>query len=129
MISRLYFPIASCGGTAKPEAAAYEKRWLVIDESDNWLNHDQCPKLSDIRVDISMGCLVMRADGMLRLDIPLDVIEDDDSVRRQAIVAGQRVDVVDEGELVATWMSKCLERPCRLVKVHPDAGSVLWPMD
>lgn len=127
MTSRLYFPIASCAGTAKPDAAAYDRVWLVVDEADNWLSHDRCPKLSDIRVDISMGCLIMKADGMLRLDIPLDVIEDDDSVRRQAVVAGKRVDVVDEGELVATWVSKYLEQPCRLVKVHPDADAVLWP--
>ncbi len=127
MISTLYFPIASCGGTARPDAAEYDKKWLVVDESDHWLSREQCPRLSGIQVDLSMGCLVMRAEGMLRLDIPLDVIEDDDSVRRQAVVAGQHVDVVDEGELVATWVSKYLGRPCRLVKVHPDAGPVLWP--
>ena len=127
MISTLYFPIASCGGTARPDAAEYDKKWLIVDESDHWLDRDRCPNLSGIQVDLSMGCLVMRAEGMLRLDIPLDVIEDDDSVRRQAVVAGQHVDVVDEGELVATWVSKYLGRPCRLVKVHPDAGPVLWP--
>jgi uncharacterized protein YcbX len=123
----LYFPIASCGAVAKPEAAEYDKRWLVVDESGNWLTQDNCSKLSDIQVDINMGCLVMRAEGMLRLDIPLDVIEDDDSVRRQAMVGRQQVDVVDEGELVATWVSKFLDRPCRLVKVHPEFGPVLWP--
>ena len=127
MISTLYFPIASCGGTARPDAAEYDKKWLIVDESCHWLDRDQCPNLSGIQVDLSMGCLVIRAEGMLRLDIPLDVIEDDDSVRRQAVVAGQHVDVVDEGELVATWVSKYLGRPCRLVKVHPDAGPVLWP--
>ncbi len=127
MISILYFPIAACGGIDKPDAAPYDKRWLVVDESDNWLTQARCGKLADIKVDISMGCLVMRAAGMLRLDIPLDVIEDDDSVRRQALIGGQRVDVVDEGELVATWVSKFLGRPCRLVKVHPDAGPVFWP--
>ena len=127
MISSLYFPIASCAGTDKPEAAAYDKKWLIVDDSDTWLTRKECPKLSAIQVDLSMGCLVMRGEGMLRLDIPLDVIEDDDSVRRQAIVGGKHVDVVDEGDLVATWVSKYLERPCRLVKVHPDAPPVLWP--
>ncbi|SHI24720.1 MOSC N-terminal beta barrel domain-containing protein [Pollutimonas bauzanensis] len=127
MISILYFPIAACGGIDKPDAAPYDKRWLVVDESGGWLSQARCGKLADIKVDISMGCLVMRAPGMLRLDIPLDVIEDDDSVRRQAVVGGQRVDVVDEGELVATWVSKFLGQPCRLVKVHPDAGPVFWP--
>ncbi|RTZ39986.1 hypothetical protein EKL30_17180 [Candidimonas sp. SYP-B2681] len=123
----LYFPIASCSGVSKPEAAQYDKRWLVVDESGNWLSQDDCDKLAEIQVDISMGCLVMRADGMLRLDIPLDVLEDDDSVRRQVMVGRQQVDVVDEGELVATWVSTFLNRSCRLVKVHPEFGPVLWP--
>ena len=127
MITFLYFPIAACNGIAKPDAANYDKRWLVVDDAGVWLTQDQCDKLADIVVDISMGCLVVKAPGMLRLDIPLDVLEDDDSVRRQARVGGRQVDVVDEGELVATWMSKFLGRPCRLVKVHPDAGPVLWP--
>ena len=127
MTPTFYYPIASCAGIADPEAAAYDRRWLIVDDADNWLSQQQCPKLAAIQVNLSMGCLVMRAEGMLRLDIPLDVIEDDDSVRRQAIVDGKHVDVVDEGELVATWVSKYLERPCRLVKVHPDAPPVLWP--
>ncbi len=127
MNTLLYFPIASCSGVAKPEAAQYDKRWLVVDESGNWLRQDECDKLVDIQVDISMGCLVIRAEGMLRLDIPLDVIEDDESVRWQVMVGRQQVDVVDEGELVATWVSKFLDRPCRLVKVHPEFGPVLWP--
>lgn len=126
MISARYFPIASCSGTDKADAAPYDRRWFVVDDAGAWLNQDQCARLADIQVDISMGCLVMRAAGMLRLDIPLDVIEDDDSVRRQATVGAQRIDVIDEGELVATWVSKFLERPCRLVKVHPDSGPVLW---
>lgn len=126
MTPMLYFPIASCNGLAKPDAAAYDRRWLIVDDAGNWLSQDRCEKLAEIKVDVSMGCLVMRATGMLRLDIPLDVIEDDDSVRRQATIGSQRVDVVDEGELVATWVSKFLERPCRLVKVHPDAGPVFW---
>lgn len=127
MTSPLYFPIAACNGIAKPDAASYDRRWLIVDDNGDWLTQDQCEKLADIKVDVSMGCLVMRAPGMLRLDIPLDVLEDDDSVRGQAQVGGRPVDVVDEGELVATWVSKFLERPCRLVKVHPDAGPVLWP--
>ncbi|HEY9572719.1 MAG TPA: MOSC N-terminal beta barrel domain-containing protein [Pusillimonas sp.] len=127
MTTPLYFPIAACGGLSNPDAAPYDKRWLVVDESGAWLTPSHCDKLADIKVEISLGYLVMKAKGMLRLDIPLDVIEDDDSVRRQASVASQHIDVVDEGELAAAWFSKFLEQPCRLVKVHPDTGRVLWP--
>ena len=37
-----------------------------------------------VTMTMKLGYLVLRAPGMLRLDIPLDVIEDDDSVRRVA---------------------------------------------
>jgi uncharacterized protein YcbX len=127
MNSPRYFPIADCSGVSNPDAAPYDRRWLVVDESDNWISHKACSKLAEIQTDVSLGFLAMRAPGMLRLDIPLDIIEDDDSVRRTAMIGNQVVDVVDEGELAATWLSKFLERPCRLVKVHPDALPVLWP--
>jgi uncharacterized protein YcbX len=122
-----YFPIADCCGLTNPDAAPYDHRWLVVDETDNWVSHKTCSKLAEVQTDVSLGSLVMRAPGMLRLDIPLDVIEDDDSVRRKAMVANQLVDVVDEGELAATWLTKFLGRPCRLVKLHPDTLPVLWP--
>lgn len=42
---------------------------------------------------------------MVRLDIPLDVIEDDDSVRHIMLVGEQQLDVIDEDELAAAWIS------------------------
>ncbi|NGM88941.1 hypothetical protein G5B35_16665 [Parapusillimonas sp. SGNA-6] len=122
-----YHPIADCCGLSKPDAAPYDRRWLVVDEAGNWISSKACGKLAEVQTDVSFGFLVMRAPGMLRLDIPLDIIEDDDSVRRKVTVANQLVDVVDEGELPATWLSKFLGQPCRLVKIHPDAVPVLWP--
>ncbi|NYT43910.1 MOSC N-terminal beta barrel domain-containing protein [Pollutimonas thiosulfatoxidans] len=127
MTTPLYFPVAGCGGTAKPSAAGYDKRWLVVDAASNWLGTGKCPRLAEVAVEVNLGYLVLRAPGMLRLDIPLDVIEDDDSVRGVAKVGSQSVDVVDEGDLAAAWFAKFLEQPCRLVKVHPEAGRVLWP--
>ncbi len=76
-----------------------------------------------------MGYLVLRAPGMLRMDIPLDVIEDDDSVVRQASIATQSVAVVDEGDLAAVWFGHVTGQTCRLVKVHPDAGPIQWPAE
>ena len=62
------------------------------------------------------GYLVLRAPGMLRMDIPLDVIEDDDSVRYSMKVGEQVIDVVDEGELAAAWISNFVQVPCRIMK-------------
>jgi len=123
-----YFPVASCPGIAGDEAAPYDKRWLVVDPAGRWLTQSENARLADVSVAIRFGFLVMRAPGMVRMDIPLDVIEDDDSVRKRVMVGEQLVDAVDEGELAATWLSGFTGMPCRLVKVHPDAGPVAWPV-
>src|SRR3546814_896964 len=127
MTNVFHCPIAACGGTTQAAAAAYDKRWLVVDGTGRWLSQSHSEQLADIQIELRLGYLVLRAPGMLRLDIPLDVIEDDDSVRGAATIGAQQVDVVDEGELAAAWLTQFLGQPCRLVKVHPDAGRVLWP--
>ena len=126
MKSTLYFPIEACAGIDSGDAAPYDRQWLVVDADWRRLTQHDQPKLAQVDVSLRFGYLVIRAPGMLRMDIPLDVIEDDDSVRRQAIIGSQTIDVVDEGELAAAWMSNCLGTPSRLVKVHPDAPAVQW---
>lgn len=128
MTSTSYFPISGCAGCNHADAADYDKRWLIVDESGCLVTQQQFPQLQHIATSISFGYLAIKAPGMLRMDIPLDVIEDDDSVRRTAQVGGQDVDVVDEGDLAATWLENYLDAPCRLMKVHPDAKAVNWPL-
>lgn len=123
----VYEPVAGCGGTTQPQAAAYHRQWLVANDAGQWMSRGLCPKLEQVSVELRLGYLVLRAPGMLRMDIPLDVIEDDDSVLRQATIGAQQVDVVDEGDLAAAWISNFLGVPSRLVKVHPDVPVVMWP--
>ena len=68
-------PVAECGLTAQPEAAPYHRQWLVANDSGQWLNRELCPRLAEVSVELRMGYLVLKAPGMLRMDIPLDVIE------------------------------------------------------
>jgi uncharacterized protein YcbX len=123
----LYFPVAHCGGLDDPRAADYDRRWLLVNSGGQWITREACPSIANIVVEMRFGYLVLRAPGMLRIDIPLDVIEDDDSVRSAVMVGDQAVDVVDEGELAAAWISNYTGIPCRLMKVHPDMGPVNWP--
>jgi len=116
----LFYPVAECGGTADPAAQPYDRRWLVANDAGLWLTRDICPMLAAVAVELRLGYLVLRAPGMLRMDIPLDVIEDDDSVRYTLLVAGQEVEVIDEGELAAAWISNYIQVPCRILKLHPE---------
>lgn len=126
MTTSAFQPIAECGVTTQQQAQDYHKRWLVANDAGTWLDRTLCPRLAEISVELRLGYLVMKAPGMLRLDIPLDVIEDDDSVRYQIRIGDQTVDVVDEGELAAAWVSNFLQIPCRLLKVHPEMEAVRW---
>lgn len=111
-----YFPLAGAQGVTRPSAQAYDRRWRVVDAVGRPIDtaHDA---LADISVDIKFGYLVLRATGMLRLDIPLEVEEDDPSVLETLLLDGAPVCVADEGAWAAAWVSQVLGRPARLVKV------------
>jgi uncharacterized protein YcbX len=123
----VFQPIAGATALADEAARPYDRRWLAVVDRDHWLDAGRAPGLASLELSLRFGYLVIRAEGMLRLDVPLDVIEDDDSVERSARIGGRDVRVVDEGELASAWFSQWLGQPCRLVKVHPDAGPVNWP--
>ncbi len=121
MTSTAYYPVLGCAACHHRQASAYQHRWLIVDDQGHSLSDHALSALQDVSVDIKMGYLVLRAPGMLRMDIPLDVIEDDDSVRRNVQVGAQQVDVVDEGDVAGVWFGHVTGTICRLVKVHPDA--------
>jgi uncharacterized protein YcbX len=123
----VYFPVVGCPGLERRQAADYHQRWFVVDAEGRWLSAERCAALLTVATEIKMGALVLRAPGMLRIDVPLDVIEDDDSVKRTVQVGQQSVIVVDEGDVTATWLTHVTGQPCRLVKLHPEAQPVVWP--
>jgi len=56
------------------------------------------------------------------------VVEDDDSVRCQALVGTQKIAAINEGELVNTWFSRFLGRPSMCLKVDPLVKQAIhWP--
>lgn len=123
----VFQPIAAAAGITDTNAANYHRNWLVVDETDNWLDDQRLHKLSELDLSIRFGYLVIRAPGMLRLDVPLDVIEDDASVERTAHINGHAVRVVDEGDLAGAWFTQWAGMPCKLVKIHPESATINWP--
>jgi len=120
-------PLAGCHCAPGDLAARYDRRWLAVDETGAWLTPDATPRLAEIAATFRYGYLALQAPGMLRMDIPLEVEEDDDSVARTVRVGEQTIPVVDEGDLLAAWLSNFLERACRVVKRHPPDVPVAWP--
>ncbi|GGX25664.1 MOSC domain-containing protein [Pigmentiphaga litoralis] len=130
-VSALYiFPIKSCGGISLQHSAIgmaglqNDRRWMLVTPDGVCLTQRGLPAMARIGTDIRNGFLTLAYPGMPRLDVPIDVIEDDDSVRLKVTVWQDEVDAVDEGDLAAQWFSAALQTPCRLVKVHPEAHRV-----
>ena len=115
-------PVVGARQVAAAAAAPYHARWRVLDASGQPVDTGE-PGLADVSVELRFGYLVLRAPGMLRLDIPLEVIEDDPTVLRSIAVAGESLTVADEGDWAAEWFSRVLGRPARLVKVCGEAVS------
>ncbi|PJX21076.1 hypothetical protein CAP48_17355 [Advenella sp. S44] len=119
MTTSEFQPIYQCPPIAGPVNPAAHLRWLLIDGQSQALDKDD-QQLKQIELIIRFDYLVIRAPGMLRLDIPVDVLEDDEDAFEEAQLDGRSLCVVSEGQLADAWFSKLLERPVRLVKLHPD---------
>lgn len=99
----------------------YDCCWFLVDEQQLCLEASECVALGQMQVRIHFGQLQCSAPGMLRLEIPLDVLEDDDEIRRKAFdaQANKEIAAIDEGALAATWFTHVMGRPCRLFKKDP----------
>lgn len=111
-----YFPLVGAKPVQHADAAPYDARWRVVNTSGHLVATGDAG-LADVSVELRLGYLVLKAPGMLRLDVPLDVIEDDPSVMETVELDGRSVQVVDEGAWAAQWFSQVLGRPVRLLKV------------
>jgi len=114
--------IVGCAPVVHEDGERFAQRWFLVDERGQFCGQAHADALGTVTLSVNHGALVLRAPGMLRLDIPMDVIEDDDSVCREVMVGTQSVKVVDEGDLAAVWFGNVIGMPCRLVKVHPEVA-------
>ncbi|MGO3131124.1 MAG: MOSC N-terminal beta barrel domain-containing protein [Alcaligenes sp.] len=110
------------GGPALSDskALAFTGRWVLGNEQGQVLAANALPALAELSIELRFGQLVLRAPGMLRLDIEADVIEDDPDSFSTWQEAGKAVQLVDEGDLPAEWFSRYLGQALRLLKRVPD---------
>jgi uncharacterized protein YcbX len=127
-IAALYtYPIKSCAGVSlhdarcDAEGLVHDRRWMVVDECGRFLSQREAPRLALVRAELRVETLRVGAPGMLRIELPLEVEEDDPSVFRKVTIWNDLVDAIDEGDYIAQWLSDFLGRRARLVKLAPDA--------
>ncbi len=125
------YPIKSCSGISLRSATItpaglmtqyiYDREWMVIDEEGHFLSQREYPNMAQIVPRLKADTLELRAPGMLRLEIPLDLPHPDETTIRHVQVWDDTVPAYDCDEMTATWFSNAIGTPCRLVRFHPDA--------
>lgn len=137
------YPIKSCGGISLRQAIItaaglmsdliHDREWMVVDANGVSLTQRTHPRLALITPRIKADTLELRAPGMLRLEIPLDLPDPDDAPTLNVRVWYEDEEIrhkaYDCDDTTATWFSNALGVPCRLVRFHPDAkrlSSTKW---
>ena len=131
------YPIKSCAGIALREATItaaglmsaqiYDREWMIVDRHGQFLTQREHPKMALITQQINADTLELRAPGMLRLQIPLDLPDPDNAPTLDVQVWNDTVKAYDCDETTASWFSNALGVTCRLVRFHPDAKRVANP--
>ena len=128
------YPIKSCAGIALSSAlltetglsfaTVHDREWMVVDQNGLFLTQREHPKMALIRPSIINGELVLEANGVFALTIPLapDNLKQLKSIQVQ--VWDDSLLAYDEGEECADWFGTILGVVCRLVRFHPAASRV-----
>lgn len=131
------YPIKSCGGIALQEATMtsaglmsehiYDREWMVVDSRGKFLTQREYPKMATIKPHINADTLELRAPGMLRLQIPLDLPDPDKTQILNVQVWDDNLKAYDCDEMTAAWFSNALGVPCRLVRFHAEEKRIANP--
>lgn len=132
-----FYPVKSCGGIGLREAVVttaglmsdhiYDREWMVVNAHGHFLTQREFPKMALIKPRLKADTLELRAPGMLRLEIPLDLPDPDTAQIIDVQVWKDSVKAYDCDDITATWFSNALGTACRLVRFHPDTERMADP--
>ncbi len=116
------YPVKGCRGIALREAVLAEtglethcvgdREWIVVDAEGEFLSQREYPKMALIETRLTPTSLLLKAPGMLLLEVPLDSEGDVVVVR----VWDDRVSAVTQGDIADTWLARYLGAPARLMR-------------
>jgi hypothetical protein len=97
---------------------------MVVDEHGKFLTQRSIPRMALIHVELDSSQLVVKAEGMTDLRLPLKPVSGD---TLQVRVWDDSLDALDTGQEAASWFSKMLSRPCRLVYMPDQTERIVNP--
>ncbi|MEC4719103.1 MOSC N-terminal beta barrel domain-containing protein [Noviherbaspirillum sp. CPCC 100848] len=133
------YPVKSCAAVSLREATLtaaglmsehiYDREWMVVDAQGHYMTQRDFPRMALITPRIKADTLELRAPGMLRLEVPLGLPDPEDEKTLTVTIWDESLQAYDCDEVTATWFSKFLGVPCRLVRFHAEAkrlASAKW---
>ena len=123
------YPVKSLRGEAfqaldiGPRGFVYDRHWMVVDDEGRFLTQRQLPRMALITATLlDEGRLRLLAPDMPNLDIDAS---GGDSI--QVNIWRDRVDAVLADPLAADWLSRFLQRSCRLVLMPEQTTRAVDP--
>jgi len=124
-----HYPVKSLRGvpvqslTLEAEGPLNDRRWMIVDESDNFLSQRALPQLSRLTPRLDAKSLTLIApDGDA-----VEVRPEDEVSGRQVQVWKDSVAAVDCGDAAAAFLSREAGRRCRLVRFADGARRPVDP--
>lgn len=116
------FPVKGCRGIGLAQATVAatglevdgigDREWVVVDADGEFLSQREHQKMALLETTLTPGSLLLKAPGMLRLEVPFDSEGDVLPVR----VWDDRISAVTQGEIADLWLSNYLGVPARLMR-------------
>ncbi|NWY40695.1 MOCOS sulfurase, partial [Sylvia atricapilla] len=131
-IAKIYlYPIKSCSAFEVTEwpvgnqGLLYDRNWMVVNQNGVCMTQKQEPRLCLVNpsIDLKQKIMVIQAEGMDPISVPLDDSPGKEAVICESKVCSHRVKTYDCGERVAGWLSTFLGRPCCLIRQSSDVKS------
>jgi uncharacterized protein YcbX len=123
VVTGLYvYPVKSCAGTALtvaqlgPRGIVHDREFMIVDPNGAFLTQREVPRLALIRPARASEGLELCAPGMP----PLALRPVADGQNIMVRIWRDHLLAVDQGRVVADWLSTFLHTPCRLVRQADD---------
>ncbi|OLP19575.1 MOSC domain-containing protein [Leptolyngbya sp. 'hensonii'] len=123
-VTGLYiYPIKSCRGIALSQVTlnrwglAYDRHWMLVDASGQFISQRQHPRLALVETALEEDCLRLNAPGQPELRLSLN---DRSGLKVEVVVWRDRCRALDQGDVAAQWFQQVLGLPCRLVRMTED---------
>ena len=119
------YPLKSAGGISlektitEARGLAYDRRWMVVDDTGQFMTQRTYPKMALIITSLSTQTLILNAPGMSKLFLPLFPTEGDS---QEVKIWNDLCEAWTVNPEATTWISEYIGKSCKLVYM-PDRSN------